>query len=486
MCGVVAISSYCEGISEKLYFALIALQHRGQDMAGMATFVEGKMVMRKAAGLVWTVFKERHMQKMQRAVRGIGHVRYPTAGSDSVFEAQPFYTDSPYGITLAHNGNIVNTEELREDLTRRRRHINTGSDSEILLHVLADEFADIGKSCLQAADVFKAVARLHRRIVGAYSVVAEINRHGILGLRDPYGIRPLVLGSRQWRGKTEYMIASETVAFDALGFALVRDILPGEAVFIDHTGNLFARQCADNTKRVPCIFEYVYLLRPDSMFENVSVSKARKRMGECLAKTILKEWPNHDIDVVIPIPKTSEDISPYMANALGVEHRKGFQRNDYIPRTFIMPKREMRETSLKLKLNPIPLEFKGKKVLLVDDSIVRGTTSRKIVSMVREAGAKQVYLASAAPPIQFPNIYGIDMPSAYDLIARGGRTIDEIACEINVDRLFYQALSDLRFAVREGNHELTTFEESMFTGHYVTGTPDHAYFERLRETRPPQ
>ena len=412
MCGIIGIVGKSP-VNQAIYDGLTVLQHRGQDAAGIMTCENTNLYLRKDNGLVRDVLKTRHMLNLKGNM-GIGHVRYPTAGCSSSAEAQPFYVNSPYGITLAHNGNLVNAEPLKEDLMRDDlRHLNTNSDSEVLLNILAHELNKIGKhrSKLNPDDIFDAVGRLHQRCKGGYAAVAMITGIGILGFRDPNGIRPIVFGERKTDIGTESIIASESVAVDALDFQLIRDIEPGEAVFISVEGEIFTRQCADNIKYSPCIFEYVYLARPDSIIDGISVYKARLRMGETLARKILKLYPTHDIDVVIPIPDSSRTAALSLANEMGITYREGFVKNRYIPRTFIMPGQNVRKKSVRQKLNAINLEFKNKNVLLVDDSIVRGTTSKEIVQMAKEAGAKRVYIASAAPPVRHPNVYGIDMPS---------------------------------------------------------------------------
>jgi amidophosphoribosyltransferase len=481
MCGIIGIVAE-QGVNQALYDGLTVLQHRGQDAAGMVTYDNGRLYLRKDNGLVKDVFHTRHML-MLKGRMGIGHVRYPTAGCSSSAEAQPFYVNSPYGITFAHNGNLTNSEELKQALFQAdKRHINTNSDSEVLLNVLAHELQQLKKMCIVPDDLFTAVARVHRRCCGAYAVIAMIAGYGILAFRDPYGIRPLVFGKRVRPSKTEYIVASESVAIDALGYELVRDVAPGEAIFIDVNSKFHAQQCADNAMYSPCIFEYVYLARPDSMIDNVSVHKSRMRMGEKLAQKILRERPNHDIEVVIPIPDTSRSAALQLAYALGVVYREGFIKNRYIGRTFIMPGQKQRKKSVRQKLNPIDLEFKGKNVLLVDDSIVRGTTSQQIIQMAREAGARKVYFASASPPVRYPNVYGIDMPAASELVAHG-RTEKKIADILGADWLIYQDLPDLIEAVRKHNPALTCFDTSCFTGNYITGDVSIEYLRQLESQR---
>jgi amidophosphoribosyltransferase len=482
MCGIAAIVSH-QAVNQELYDALTVLQHRGQDAAGIVTCENGRLHLRKDNGLTRDVFSTEQMMKL-RGNMGIAHVRYPTAGCNSSAEAQPFYVNSPFGLTLAHNGNLTNTEELKQALfDEDQRHINTNSDSEVLLNVFAHELQTLHKRNLTVADVFNAVAGVHRRCRGAYAVVIMITGFGILGFRDPNGIRPIVFGKRDSEQEgTEFMIASESVALDVLGFERIRDLNPGEAVFIEQTGDLHTQQCAEKTLHCPCIFEYVYFARPDSIIDNVSVYKARLRMGEKLAQKVLRDWGEHDIDVVIPIPDTSRTAALQMANVLGVKFSEGFMKNRYIGRTFIMPGQKMREKSVRQKLNAIGLEFKGKNVLLVDDSVVRGTTSAQIIQMARDAGAKKVYFASAAPPVRYPNVYGIDMPAAHELIAHN-RTEDEVCEAIGADKLIYQDLADLIEAVRKGNPEITRFDTSCFSNEYITGDIDEAYLERVEALR---
>ena len=481
MCGIVGIVSKSP-VNQALYEALTVLQHRGQDAAGMMTCDNGKLNLRKDNGLVRDVFHTRHMLNLKGNL-GIGHIRYPTAGCASSAEAQPFYVNSPYGISLAHNGNLTNANELKRDLFREDlRHINTESDSEILLNVFAHELQRHGKVEINAEDIFDAIVGVHKRCRGGYVGVAMIAGYGIVGFRDPYGIRPIVFGKRTTDQGDEYMIASESVALDSLGFELVRDIAPGEAVLIDVEGKLHTRQCAENPVYSPCLFEYVYLARPDSIIDDISVYKARLRMGETLAEKILREKPDHDIDVVIPIPDTSRTSALQLANRLDVKYREGFIKNRYIGRTFIMPGQKQRKKSVRQKLNAIDLEFKDKNVLLVDDSIVRGTTSQQIIQMARDAGARRVYFASAAPPVCYPNVYGIDMPSATELIAHN-KTVEEVSELIGADWLMFQDLDDLVEAVRIGNPEVKRFDASVFDGEYVTGDIDQQYLDRLEQRR---
>ena len=481
MCGIVGIVGK-SNVNQALYDALTVLQHRGQDAAGIVTSHEGRLFLRKDNGLVRDVFHTRHMQRLIGNI-GIGHVRYPTAGSSSSAEAQPFYVNSPYGITLAHNGNLTNVEQLsREIYESDLRHINTNSDSEVLLNVFAHELAVRNKLQPSADDIFAAVAGVHQRCRGGYAVVAMITGYGIVGFRDPHGIRPIVFGQRHTDEGVEYMIASESVALDVLGFTLIRDLAPGEAIYISPEGQLLTRQCAENPQLTPCIFEHVYLARPDSIMDGVSVYKARLRMGEKLAEKILRERPDHDIDVIIPIPDTSRTSALELANKLGVKFREGFVKNRYIGRTFIMPGQAARKKSVRQKLNAIDLEFRGKNVMLVDDSIVRGTTCKQIIQMARDAGAKNVYFCSAAPAVRYPNVYGIDMPSAHELIAHG-RSTEEVAELIGADWLVYQDLDDLKEAVGGGKIKIAQFDSAVFDGNYVTGDVNEAYLHRIEQAR---
>jgi amidophosphoribosyltransferase len=481
MCGIVGVVGFGP-VNQQIYDALTVLQHRGQDAAGIMTAHEGALYMRKDNGLVRDVFQQRHMVQL-KGNAGIGHVRYPTAGCDSSAEAQPFYVNAPYGICLAHNGNLTNARPLADVLVREdRRHLNTSSDSEVLLNVLASELQRIGTPRATASDIFAAVSATYRRIRGGYAVIALILGHGVLGFRDPHGIRPLVIGTRESARGREYMMASESVALDMAGFELLRDVGPGEAVFIDEQGRMHAQQCGEPSQLTPCIFEYVYFARPDSIIDNISVYKARMRMGELLAEKIRRVRPDHDIDVVIPIPDTSRTSAMQVAQLLGVKYREGFIKNRYIGRTFIMPGQDQRQKSVRNKLNPIDLEFRGKNVMLVDDSIVRGTTSAQIIEVAREAGASKVYFASAAPPVRYPNVYGIDMPAASELVA-AGRTEDEVARLIGADWLVYQDLDDLIRAVRHHDASVQSFDTSCFSGEYVTGDVTPEYLARLEAER---
>lgn len=480
MCGIVGIVGR-SAVNQTIYDALTVLQHRGQDAAGIVTIDQNAFRLRKANGLVKDVFEPKHMQRLQGNA-GIGHVRYPTAGSSSASEAQPFYVNSPFGISLAHNGNLTNTLQLAEGLRNKRRHVNTTSDSEVLLNLLADELDKTDSLTLSPDEVFDAVSRVHADTRGAYAVVAMIIGQGLVAFRDPFGIRPLVLGKHETASGTEYMVASESVALDAVGFEVMRDVAPGEAVYITTEGELFTRQCAEAPSYAPCIFEFVYFARPDSTIDKVSVYASRVNMGAKLGEKIRKEWYDHDIDVVIPIPETSCDIALEIARGMDLPYRQGFVKNRYIGRTFIMPGQQERKKSVRRKLNAINAEFKDKNVLLVDDSIVRGTTSEQIIEMAREAGAKKVYFASAAPEIRFPNVYGIDMPTSNELIAHG-RDADEIARIIGADGIIFQDLNDLVEAVRMENPDIKRFETSVFDGHYITKDVDQAYLDHLTQLR---
>ena len=479
MCGIVGIVGH-QNVNQQLYDALTVLQHRGQDAAGIVTSDGNKLHLRKGNGLVRDVFHQQHMQRLVGSL-GIGHVRYPTAGSSSSAEAQPMYVNSPYGIVLAHNGNLTNTDTLLADLFREdMRHVNTDSDSEVLLNVFAHELQIQRAHNPDAGHVFAAVEGVHKRCRGAYAAVAMIIGCGVVAFRDPKGIRPLVFGKRTTEAGDEYMVASESVALDILGFELVRDVAPGEAVFISSQGELHTRICATDTELTPCIFEYVYLARPDSVMDNVSVYKSRLRMGDHLAERILERFPDkdHDIDVVIPIPDTGRTAALPLAHELNVKYREGFIKNRYIGRTFIMPGQSERKKSVRAKLNAVELEFKGKNVLLVDDSIVRGTTIGQIIQLARDAGAKKVYVASAAPAIRYPNVYGIDMPTPNEFVAYN-RTEEQIGELIGADMLIYQRIDDLVVSAKEGNPEIERFDCSVFDGNYVTGDIDDDYLDRL-------
>ena len=481
MCGIIGVVGL-SAVNQLIYDGLILLQHRGQDAAGIVTCEDRKFFLRKANGLVRDVFDAEHMMQLPGNM-GIGHVRYPTAGCSSSAEAQPFYVNSPYGIALAHNGNLTNAADLKKELYRTDlRHINTNSDSEILLNILAHELQLQGGLKATHEHIFKAVAAVHKRCKGGYAVVATIVKNGIIAFRDPYGIRPVCYGKRETEKGTEYMVASESVALQGMGFELVRDLAPGEAIFITKDGEFFSQQCAENPKLSPCIFEYVYFARPDSIIDDISVYKARLRMGEGLVNKIKRIRPDHDIDVVIPIPDTSRTSALEVAFHLGVKYREGFIKNRYIGRTFIMPGQQERRKSVRQKLNAVELEFKGKNVMLVDDSIVRGTTSKQIIQMAREAGANKVYMASAAPPVRHPNVYGIDMPSAQEFVAHD-RTEDEICKEIGADWLVYQDLDELEQAVKRGNENIKEFDTSCFNAEYVTGDVDQDYLDHIDQIR---
>lgn len=482
MCGIIGIVGK-NPVNQLLYDGLLVLQHRGQDAAGIVTCDGNTFFMHKSNGLVKDVFQTRHMRSLIGNA-GIAHVRYPTAGTSSAAEAQPFYVNSPFGIVLGHNGNLTNSEQLKSEMFRQDlRHINTTSDSEVLLNVLAHEIENTSKSAVLNTDMaFDAVEAVHRRCKGAYAVVAMIANFGLLAFRDPHGIRPLVIGKLETEKGTEYVVASESVALDVLGFTFMRDVEPGEAVFIDMDGNLFSRQCAKHAQLTPCIFEYVYLARPDSLIDGVSVYQTRLDMGASLAEKIKREWSHLEIDVVIPIPDTSRPSALQVGIALGLEYREGFIKNRYIGRTFIMPGQALRKKSVRQKLNPIGVEFEGKNVLLIDDSIVRGTTSKQIVQMARDAGAKKVYFASAAPPVRYPNVYGIDMPTRDELLATN-RTDEEICKEIGADGLIYQDLQALKDNISTLNPNLNEFDASCFDGVYITGDVDDNYLNRIESMR---
>ncbi|MCH1540064.1 MAG: amidophosphoribosyltransferase [Candidatus Poseidonia sp.] len=486
MCGILGIVGR-QGlhVNQLLYDGLTVLQHRGQDAAGILTDFEGNFRLRKSNGLVSDVFFKRHMLRLQGNV-GIGHVRYPTAGSSSRAEAQPFYVNSPYGIALAHNGNLTNADELFVTLRDEyMRHINTSSDSELLLNVLAVEIGQRtraleidGNPHLNVNTIFEAVTALHQQVRGGYACVAVISGYGLLAFRDPHGIRPLVYGMRERDGETEYIVSSESVAITALGFEIVRDVAPGEAIFISSSGHLFSQECAEKVPYSPCIFEHVYFARPDSVIDGISVYQARLNQGQRLAERLLESWPDHDIDVVIPIPDSGRIAALQMANALDLPYREGFVKNRYVGRTFIMPGQALREKSVRRKLNAIEHEFRGKNVLLVDDSIVRGTTSAQIIEMARDVGAAKVYFASAAPPVRHPNVYGIDMPAVDEFIANG-KSIQEIGEVIGSDKLFYQTLEDLIEVTSKGHSSIDRFDSSCFDGVYITGDIDAAYLNKL-------
>ena len=479
MCGIVGVVSSAP-VNQLIYDALLLLQHRGQDAAGIVTQQERKFFMHKAKGMVRDVFRTRNMRSLPGNC-GLGQVRYPTAGNAySEEEAQPFYVNAPFGIVLVHNGNLTNAHALKAELFNTdHRHINTESDSEVLLNVLAHELDQSTRGgALQVQDVFNAVRNVHRRVRGSYAVIALIAGHGVLAFRDPYGIRPLCMG----RSKDKVMLASESVALEGTGHAFERDIRPGEAVFIDLKGQVSAQQCAEAHRLNPCIFEYVYLARPDSVMDGISVYQARMNLGAALAKRVISTVPPDQIDVVIPIPESSRPSATQLAHLLGLPYREGFVKNRYVGRTFIMPGQAVRKQSVRQKLNVIVSEFKGRNVLLVDDSIVRGTTSREIVQMARDAGANKVYMASAAPPVRFPNVYGIDMPTAGELVAHN-RTVEEIRKLIGADELIYQDVDGMKQAIGSLNPAIKTFDASCFDGVYVTGDIQAGDIERLNSNR---
>ncbi|MFZ6753079.1 amidophosphoribosyltransferase [Undibacterium sp. Dicai25W] len=482
MCGIVGVVSNGP-VNQLLYDALLLLQHRGQDAAGIATSHGSKFAMHKANGLVRDVFRTRNMRSLPGNI-GIGQVRYPTAGSTSEEEAQPFYVNAPFGIVLAHNGNLTNAVELKIELFKNdRRHLNTDSDSEVLLNILAHQIQEVTSGySLDPECLFRAVSMLHRRVRGSYAVVAQIAGYGLLAFRDPFGIRPLCIGVSQNENGTEYMVASESVALEGLGFKFLRDVEPGEALFIDLEGNLYNQQCADNPSLNPCAFEYVYLARPDSIIDGASVYLTRLKMGEYLAEKVRNQFRDGEIDVVMPIPDSSRPSAMELALKLNLDYREGFIKNRYIGRTFMMPGQAVRRKSVRQKLNAIGSEFKGKSVLLVDDSIVRGTTSREIVQMARESGAKRVIFASAAPPVKFPNVYGIDMPTRSELIAFG-RSDEEVCREITADALVYQDVSAMKRSISDVNPRLQNIEASCFDGFYVTGDVSASYLDKLEAAR---
>ncbi len=482
MCGIVGVVSH-NPVNQLIYDALLLLQHRGQDAAGIATNHGNTFSMHKANGLVRDVFRTRNMRSLPGNA-GIGQVRYPTAGSDSEEEAQPFYVNAPFGIILAHNGNLTNWEQLKVEMFKNdRRHINTDSDSEVLLNVLAHEIQQVTTGySLDPSALFKAVSALHKRVRGSYAVVAQIAGYGLLAFRDPFGIRPLCIGFNDTEKGPEYMLASESVALEGLGFRFLRDVMPGEAIFIDLDGKLYNQQCAENPTLSPCAFEFVYLARPDSVIDGASVYASRLKMGEYLAEKIRKQFSLGDIDVVMPIPDSSRPAAMELALNLNLDYREGFIKNRYIGRTFIMPGQAERKKSVRQKLNAISSEFKGKSVLLVDDSIVRGTTSREIVQMARDSGAKRVIFASAAPPVKYPNVYGIDMPTRNELIAHG-RTEEEVCREITADALVYQDVDALKRSISDVNPALKNFEASCFDGIYITGDVSRDYLDRIEYAR---
>ena len=481
MCGLVGIIAN-HPVNQEIYDALTVLQHRGQDSSGIMTDDNGVLCLRKSNGLVSDVFSQEDMATLRGNI-GIGHVRYPTAGSLSSTEAQPFYVNTPFGISLAHNGNLVNTNELRDHLTKvDKRHLNTESDTEALLNLFAHELQiqDIDEVTPQS--IFDATEKVFNRCSGGYAVVAMILNHGLVAFRDPNAIRPLVIGVRESNQGKEYMVASESVALDVVGFSLLRDVLPGEAIFIDSEGKFYSKQCVEPKSYTPCIFEFVYFARPDSIIDGMSVYKSRLKMGEFLAQSIIEKGLHHEVDVVIPIPDTSRTSALQVAHHLGVKYREGFIKNRYIGRTFIMPGQEKRKKSVRQKLNPIELELKDKNVLLIDDSIVRGTTSKRIIEMTRSTGAKKVFFASAAPPVKYPNVYGIDMPASSELIA-SGKSEKELAAFIGADWLIYQTLDDLIEAVKFDETDVQGFDTSCFSGEYVTNDISQKYLKAIESKR---
>jgi amidophosphoribosyltransferase len=487
MCGIVGVISK-QPVNQLIYDALLLLQHRGQDAAGIVTMLGTKCFMHKARGMVRDVFRTRNMRALPGMV-GLGQVRYPTAGNAySEEEAQPFYVNAPFGIVLVHNGNLTNAQALKQELFDiDRRHINTESDTEVLINILAHELEMAARDLpLSPEEIFRAVHAVHRRVQGSYAVVALIAGYGLLAFRDPYGIRPLCFGTLvDAAGHQDVMVASESVALEGTGHKLERDVAPGEAIFIDLQGRLHSRQCADAPVLNPCMFEYVYLARPDSVIDGISVYQARLNLGETLAQRVISTMPPSDIDVVIPIPESSRPSAMQLAQKIGKPYREGFVKNRYVGRTFIMPGQGVRKKSVRQKLNAIGVEFKGRNVLLVDDSIVRGTTSKEIVQMAREAGANKVYMASAAPPVRFPNVYGIDMPTKEELIAHG-RTMEEIRQFIGADALIYQDVAAMKRVVGALNPAITGFEASCFDGHYVTGNVSVHDFQTMQAQRAAQ
>jgi amidophosphoribosyltransferase len=486
MCGIVGVISQAP-VNQLIYDALLLLQHRGQDAAGIVTMQGTRCFMHKARGMVRDVFRTRNMRSLPGSV-GLGQVRYPTAGNAySEEEAQPFYVNAPFGIVLVHNGNLTNAAALKAELVQvDRRHINTDSDTEVLINILAHELQFAARDLpLTPVVIFKAVAAVHRRVKGSYAVIALIAGYGLLAFRDPFGIRPLCFGEGPATGGPEersVMVASESVALEGTGHRMTRDVAPGEAIFIELTGQVHARQCALDPKLYPCMFEYVYLARPDSVLDGISVYHARLNLGETLAQRVVSTMPPSEIDVVIPIPESSRPSAMQLAHRIGKPYREGFVKNRYVGRTFIMPGQGVRKKSVRQKLNAIGMEFRGRNVLLVDDSIVRGTTSKEIVQMAREAGARKVYMASAAPPVRFPNVYGIDMPTKEELIAHN-RSLEEIRAYIGADALIYQEVEAMKRVVGALNPRLDGFEASCFDGVYITGdvsAEDFASLERQR------
>ncbi|AJC50569.1 amidophosphoribosyltransferase [Coxiella endosymbiont of Amblyomma americanum] len=485
MCGIVGIIA-CNPVNQDIYDALTVLQHRGQDAAGIMTSDGQRIFLRKSNGLVRDVIRKSHMLRLIGNI-GIGHVRYPTAGTESPAESQPFYVNSPYGLGLVHNGNLVNVKELTHNLIRTDlRHLNTASDSEILLNVVAHELQCFGNMRFSPEQLFKAMAKVYNRIEGAFAAVMIINGHGIVGFRDPNAIRPLIYGKRDNGTMSEFILASESIVLDVLGFERLSDVNPGEVVYFDQYGKIHRKQCAKKISLSPCIFEYIYLSRPDSIMDNISIYQARVGMGKSLAEKILRDKPTHDIDVVIPIPDTSRNAAHALAQVLQIPYLEGFVKNRYIGRTFIMPGQALRQNSVRLKLNAIKTEFTNKTVLLVDDSVIRGTTAKEIIQMARDSGAKKVYFASAAPVVRYPNVYGIDMPIAEELIAYK-KSINDICESIKADWLIYQDLNSLYRAVNNaiipGKLKITRFEDSMFTGDYISGRITKTYLNELANLR---
>ncbi len=483
MCGIVGIINQENEVFPELYDSLLMLQHRGQDAAGMVSFDGEFFHERKSNGLVKDVFQSHHSERL-RGYSGLGHVRYPTAGTLSAKEAQPFFVNAPFGIYLIHNGNLTNTEILREKIQKNyRRHLRTKSDSEVLLNIFADKVYCAQKHDANISEkeaVFSAAKETMKEIKGAYAVITLIDKVGLMAFRDPHAIRPLSLGKRTTKkGQEEWILASEDVAFTTLGFERVKDIGPGEAILIDFDGNIETRQCVEGQLN-PCIFEYVYLARPDTMIDNISVYKTQLRMGQALSKQIMAS--ELQIDSIIPVPDSARPVALEMSKVTGIKYREGLVKNRYVGRTFIMPGQEERQKSIRRKLNAIPLEFKNRNILLVDDSIVRGNTMIQIVQLCRDAGAKNVYVASAAPPVKYPNVYGIDMPTRKELIA-SGLTLDEIRKSIGADELFYQTLDDLLWAASEGNHDIKEFEASCFNGKYITGDITPEYLHQIEMSR---
>ncbi len=485
MCGVVGVLAHTR-VNQTIYDALTILQHRGQDAAGIMTSDNERVYLRKSNGLVRDVVLAHHMSRL-RGTMGIGHVRYPTAGTESSAESQPFYVNSPYGLSIVHNGHLVNSKALADDLQQTDlRHLNTASDSEVLLNILAYELQRVGGTRLAVESLFQAMQAVFRRAKGAYAAVVMIHGYGLLAFRDPHGIRPLVYGRRETQSGYDYMIASESIALDALGYDLVGDVQPGEAIFFDLQGQVYRQQCAKRAALHPCIFEYIYLSRPDSVLDNISVYQARLQLGKALARKIQQHHNHLDIDVVIPIPDTSRTAALALAQSLDLPYSEGFVKNRYIGRTFIMPEQEQRRSNVRLKLNAVREEFNGKNILLVDDSIVRGTTSKEIIQMARDMGAKKVYFASAAPEVRYANVYGIDMADATELIAYN-KDIQAITEDIGADCLIYQDLSEaykaINAAARCKADQIERFEDAIFTGDYIAGDVDQAYLSYIASAR---